>query len=345
MKKNKTIFIITLLLLAVAIYFTVTKRAGTIHEELNNFAIEDTASINKIFLADKFGHSSTVVRQASGKWTVNGKYGARPDAINTLLYTMKNMEVRSPVGKAAYNTIMKDIAAKGIKVEIYQHDKLTKTYYVGTATQDQLGTFMYLENSSVPFVLHIPGFNGYLTTRYIVMENDWKAHTIFDLPMEQIASFVSEDFEQPQQSFIITKQAGGDFLLATYPDKKPVDKTEQNKLQGFMSDFKSVNYESESRHGKEQLDSIKSAGPFRTITLTDTKNESTAIKIYHMPLTEQSTEIEQFSSGNKLPYDKDRMLALINNDTGFVKIQYYVFGKFFKTPSDFLSNPSKQDKK
>jgi hypothetical protein len=45
---------------------------------------------------------------------------------------------------------MKAIAAKGIKVEIYTAEGLSKTIYVGGPTQDQLGTFMYLENSDSP---------------------------------------------------------------------------------------------------------------------------------------------------------------------------------------------------
>src|SRR6185295_9205473 len=174
---------------------------------LKDFAVEDTASITKIFIADKFGHASAVERVAPGKWTVNGKYPAREEAINTLLLTMKNMEVRSPVAKAAYNTIMKELASRGRKVEIYQNGELSKTYYVGSATQDQLGTFMFLENSSVPFVLFIPGFDGYLTTRYILDEEEWKEHLILDLSIENIASVTSQDLEQPENSIVITRQS------------------------------------------------------------------------------------------------------------------------------------------
>lgn len=345
MKKNKGVLIITILLLAVAAYFFITRQSGTIRQELKDFAIEDTTSVNKIFLADKFGNASTLVKESSGKWTVNGKYRARPDAINTLLTTMKTMEIRSPVGKSAYNNIIKDIAAKGIKVEIYQDGKLAKTYYVGGASQDQLGTYMYLDKSSVPFVLHIPGFNGYLTTRFIASENDWKLHTIFDYSMEEIASCISEDFEQPQNSFMIERQPGGAFSLKSYPDKKPILNVEENKLQSYLSGFNFINYESESRHEKKVLDSVKTAGPFRKMTVIDLKNKSVTLSIYHMPVSDQSIQVDEFTSPNKFPYDKDRMLALINKDTAFLKIQYYVFGKFFKTPADFLVTPPNQTKK
>jgi hypothetical protein len=47
-----------------------------------------------------------------------------------------------------------------------------KQYYVGHATQDNTGTYMLLTNPETdknyedPFVTHIPGFDGFLSTRY-----------------------------------------------------------------------------------------------------------------------------------------------------------------------------------
>jgi uncharacterized protein DUF4340 len=345
MKKNQTFLLITIILLAIAAFFIVTNKKGTIRKELKDFAVEDTASVTKIFIADMFGDAVTVEREAPGKWSVNKKFTARPDAINMLLYTMKNMDVRSPVAKAAYNTVMKELSSKGIKVEIYQHGKLAKTYYVGGASQDQLGTFMYLENSSVPFVIHIPGFDGYLTTRYILTEDEWRAKSIFDLSIEHISSVISQDIEQPGNSIMITKQANGDFLLETYPDKKPVEGAEQGKIQNYMSGFTFINYEIESHRSKGFLDSVKAVGPFRILTVTDAGNKTTSVKMFRIPVTEQTKRLLEGVSDEKLPFDQDRMLGQINNEPGFVVLQYYVFEKFFKIPADFLITPSNQNKK
>ncbi|HKR04919.1 MAG TPA: hypothetical protein VJY62_09805 [Bacteroidia bacterium] len=345
MKKNQTILLITVVLLAIAGYFIANSRKGTIREELKNFAVADTAAISKIFIADKFGHAVSVERVNAGKWTVNGKSPARQDAINTLLLTMKNMEVRSPVAKAAYNTIMKELSAKGRKVEIYQNGKLFKTYYVGSATQDMLGTFMYLENSSVPFVLFIPGFDGYLTTRFILDEDEWKQHLVFDVGIENISSVISQDMEQPQNSIMITRQSNGDFLLSNYSDKSPVAGAEQNKIQHYMAGFTNLNYEVESRSSKEYLDSIKSAGPFRILTVTDTKNKTTSVKMFRMPVTEKSKGMYENAAGEQMQFDPDKMFAQVNNESGLKVLQYYAFGKFFKKPSDFLITPAAKNNK
>ncbi|MFI5219160.1 MAG: DUF4340 domain-containing protein [Bacteroidia bacterium] len=345
MKNNKFTLLFSIMLLALAAYLIITQRKGTIREELSNFSVEDTGSVTKIFLADKFGNQVTVTKEAPGKWLVNEKFVARNDAINMLLFTLKNMEVRSPVAKAAYNTIMKHIAAKGIKTEIYQNNKLTKVIYVGSATEDQLGTFMYIENSSKPFVIHIPGFNGYLTTRFIVRYQDWKMHSVFNLNEQEINSVISESFED-SSSFIITKQSNQSFTLAGYPGNQPVPFADQNKIMSYLSQFQNINYESEA-HGLNnfQIDSIKKSNPYRAITVTDNKNAKRKIVFYRMPITEKSKTMQSFSS-NEIPfYDPDYMYGLIDDDTPIVNVQYYVFNKLFRQPADFVSQPVKQSAK
>jgi hypothetical protein len=344
MKKNQSILLVAIILLAIAAYFIVTKRNGTIREELKDFAIADTASVTKIFIADKLGHSVSVERVSAGKWTVNGKNLARQEAINTLLYTMKSVEIRSPVAKAAYNNIMKELAAKARKVEIYQNGKLSKTYFVGSATMDQLGTFMYLQNSSVPFVTHIPGFDGYLTTRYIVTEEEWLEHQVMDISIEKISSVISQDMEQPENSIMITRQPSGDFLLSDYLEKKRVEGAEQSKIQNYMAGFTNLNYENESRGKKEYIDSIKASGPFRILSVTDVSNKTTTIKMYHMAASEKSKQMFDNHDGQQLKYDPDRFFAEINGKPGLVVLQFYVYGKFFKKPSDFLVTSTKNKK-
>jgi hypothetical protein len=65
------------------------------------------------------------------------------------------------------------MAAKSTKIEIYSKGEKVKQYYVGHATQDNTGTYMLLTNPETdknyeePFITHIPGFEGFLSTRYL----------------------------------------------------------------------------------------------------------------------------------------------------------------------------------
>ena len=162
--KNKKLIFITLLLLAIAFWFVIHNKRGTVREELRDFAVKDTGDVTKIFLADRAGKTIELRKEikqdgeTSGLWILNGKYYSRRDAVNLLLETLHNVEMKSFVAKTAYNTIIKQLSTTGIKCEVYlkDHEKPDKVIYVGGETQDSKGTFMMLENSTVPFVTEVP---------------------------------------------------------------------------------------------------------------------------------------------------------------------------------------------
>jgi hypothetical protein len=186
MKKNRSSLIITLLLLLVALYFLFFRNGfSTLSPKDNDFAVPDTAAITKIFMADKDSRTVTLSRVHGSEWKVNNKYDVRSDAINTLLYTIKLVAVKNIIDPRGVTEVIKGLASSGIKVEIYQGDNRVKVYYVGGPTADQEGTFMLLAHSSSeepfkqPYVTYIPGFDGYLTTRYFIKEDNWRDRTVF----------------------------------------------------------------------------------------------------------------------------------------------------------------------
>jgi hypothetical protein len=97
MKRSSIITISVLLILIISsiLIFKKKGKASTLDEDARNFKFQDTASITKIFMADKNGKQCTVERTPKG-WMVNEKFYVRPDAILTLLETIKNVEVKRP---------------------------------------------------------------------------------------------------------------------------------------------------------------------------------------------------------------------------------------------------------
>ena len=69
-----------------------TQPAGQLTSiEGTDFAVDDTSTIDKIFIADMDGVEVTLSRPERGRlWDLNGKYKAREDAVKLLLKeTMK----------------------------------------------------------------------------------------------------------------------------------------------------------------------------------------------------------------------------------------------------------------
>lgn len=332
MKSNKIILLTVILLAAVAGWYIYNWSAGTIKTELRDFAVKDTASITKIFIADRKGNKSLLTKQAPGKWIVNEKYPVANRVMNTLLYTMAKIEVRSPAGKAAYNTVMKYLSTDGIKVEIYTNKGLLKTYYVGQPSQDMLGTFMYLENSSVPFIIHIPGFDGFLTTRYIANPMQWRDHIIFNYGYDDIKLVQIINLEDTASSFRMVR-SGDEFLYYIPPAAPQPTKLLKSQQAAYIARYEKIGYEWDvielSKHIK---DSIINSMPFRKMMVADVAGKRTEIAMYRKMTPENTlTSIDQ-RTGKLRPFDIDRMYAVLNNDTSLVVLQYQLIDPLFKKP-------------
>jgi hypothetical protein len=333
MKKNARIFLLVVILLIAAIWLFMSRKDSTISDELREFAVKDTASITRIFMADKSGMKVDLVKQDDGSWQVNKKFTARPDAIVNLLSTIRNVEVRSPVAKAAYNNVIKSLAAKGVKIEIYNQDDQVRVYYVGGPTQDQMGTFMYIENSTVPFITHIPGFDGYLTPRYIVNESDWKMKVVFRHAPDQIKSLIVVDRERPAFGFKIEKNDDNFHVFDS--QGKVVPDVSQDKVIDYLNSYRSLNYEMEERSlNASQKDSLLKTTPFRTISLVDKTGRENLAHFWRRPLTATTVNKTQ-PDGTPYNYDIDRMTARTADTGELIVVQYYSFEKLFRNPGDF----------
>jgi len=334
MKKNRFTIVIVLVLVLLSLYLLFFKSGfSTIGKKDNDFAVKDTGSITKIFIADKNNGNVTLTRQAKGVWLVNDRYVVRNDCMNTLLYTINMLTVKNVVPPAAWNTVIKTLAVRAVKVEIYKGDERVKVYYVGGETADELGTYMLLanpeteENYKQPYVIYIPGFDGFLTTRYFTKEDDWRDRTIFQYFPYDIRS-VSITYPVADSSFRITIDGKNRFELDNPVTHQKAPAFDTMAVKQYLTYYQSVSWEATVPRN----DSIINSPPLAIIKVEDTKGKVTTLKLFHRKATEQQKE--KYSVDYK--YDPDRMFALVN-DKDFVLIQYFVFGKMLQPVSYFYT--------
>jgi len=345
-KKNILILVITLILLIIAAFLVIRQSSGTFGGGMKDFAVTDTASITKVFLADKNNNTILLERKAPGDWLLNGTYRARNSGIKMLFETFSNLVPKFPVPKKAHNSVITQLAASSVKVEIYQqvyrirlfgiklfpHEKLTKTYYVGGATQDNMGTFMLMEGAEVPFVVHLLGLRGFVGPRYSTQEKDWRDHTVFRTRLNDIRSITMEIPAEPENSFKINNQ-NGEVNLLRLQNQEPVRQFDTLKLLNFMTAFNDLRFEALLNEiNAQRIDSISNSLPRYIITLVDSRSDTTVMKTFYKPNDERQFDLE----GKVYVFDLDRAYALVNKDRDFVLIQYFVFDKVLKPLSFFL---------
>jgi len=305
-------------------------------------------------MSDKQNNKVTINRLDEQNWQVNDKYPARVDGMATLLETISKLRVKEPVSRAGRNTIIKWLAEKSVKIEIYQtvyridlfnkiklfpHEKLTKVYYVGDETQDNQGTFMLLEESEDPFIVYLPGFRGYLSPRYTALESDWRKRVIFELKIGDIKSVKIEYPAATESSFEISR-FNKNFEIKLLSSNTIMNDFDTSKVVQLMGSFASLAFESFlNDFKKSDIDSVISRKPMAIITVTDIAGKTTSLKAF-LKLAEFGTVDEV--TKEPVTIDRDRFYGLINNDKDFVLLQYYIYNTILQPVSYFRINVDKK---
>jgi hypothetical protein len=342
-KKNKNIplVIAVIILGSLAFWFIINNKKGTIRESLKNFAVEDTTSITKIFLADKEGRQVTLEKIKPGEWKVNQKYFARNEAINLLLFTMKNIKVKEPVGIKARDNALKQMSVIATRMEAYSGEKLEKVYYIGSETQNHTGTYMLMvnektgENSDYPFITFLPGMEGYLTTRYFTTLNEWRDRTIFRYQPDDIKSLEVIYPSKPSESFLIIQNNPNDFELKSPQENKPLP-FNIIAVKQYLSYFQNIQFESViDVMPKATKDSIIATVPMTIYTIKDKNGKVNKVKCFSKVPEREQLDV----TGKVAKYDLDHFYGLINNGEDLVLCQYFNFGKLFQSPAYFITSP------
>lgn len=348
MKKNRYYIISAMVLALIAITLILSRSGTTFHKSNSAFAIDDTSNVTKIFMADKNNNTLKLTRTEPGKWIVDDKFPGQRATINMLLTTMLDLEVKEPVAMSARNTIIKQLAVNSVKVEIYQwkyrvnlfdkirlfpHEKLTKVYYVGGATQSNRGTYMLMEHASEPFITYLPGLRGFVSPRYMPIQKYWRDYNVFRKSFHDIASVKVEFPSDPGLSYIVRNNHDRVLTLISLTDNKEMTSWDTLKVMNFLTSFAKVDFEAlVNDMDKHKKDSILSSPPFHILTLTDTNGVSTTIRTYHKASSPEDTD----QKGNSAPYDLDRLYALVNNGQDFTLIQFLIFDKILRPKTYFL---------
>ncbi len=335
--KNKIAVLIFVVVASLSLWLYLRKSEGTIRKEFYDFQVSDTSSITKVYMVNAAGNQVMLEKQ-KGRWMVNNKFRARNDAIVHLLACIKDLRVSKTVGKNAIETISKQLATEGTKVEIYNGEKLLKRYYVGADTQDGLGTFMLLtdtetgENSTLPFVMSIPGFNGFLSVRYFIKEEEWRDTHVFNYYPDEISSISVHFNRYPDSSYTFSLNDKNEISLA---DSKGKNNSyfDTTKAKSYITYYTNNSYEDLKNDVRKTFkDSILSKGAVHIITLKEKNGNVHEVKTFSKPPLPDSKDSR---TGQPLTEDMERMYALLDGKD-FCSVQYYNFGKLFMSVSSFM---------
>jgi len=325
----------------------VSNRKSTLSQKETAFGIQDTASITKIFIADLDTNEVLIERQGN-RWTLNQIYQAQSRKVDLLLGTMMKLRIKAPVSQSAHDNVISRMAGLAVKVEVYQivprinlfgriklfpAEKLVRTYYVGDATKDNMGTFMLMDGAKTAYIVYLPGFRGFVSSRYTANADDWRDHTIFRHRLSEIKSIKMEFNREPEQSFLLETAGANAYTITRLSDQQVLQQYDTLNVLHYITSFSDVRFEAllNNKMPAEKKDSIISSPFLHRITLTDLSGKQTMITTFEKRQNHDHLEVDfRF-----VPVDLDRLYGLINENNDFVLLQYYTFDKLIRPISYF----------
>ena len=368
--KKKNIILIAVVAVIALVALVIALRGSRKATFEQDFHIDDTSTISRIFLADKQDHEVLLTRIDTAAWLVDNTYPANQPMVDLLLETLNTMRIRQQVNRNAIPHVIKDLSARAIKVEVYQRhpfinwfggrlqlfprERLAVTYFVGRETRDMMASYMFREGDKVPYVIHIPGFRGFPTPRFVTDPIKWRSHLIVDLDVHQIERVELEVSEEPGEGFAV--QRNGDGFVFLTVNGQPAPAFDTARVAQMLAGFTYLNFdEFASIVPNSFADSCVSGTPRTVLRITDTAGRTTEMRTfikYNNPddiLAMPDPEMYE-------TFDLDRLYAIISSNTSGQKapddvqkaaltdtvlIQYYIFDNILQPASYFLGADKK----
>lgn len=322
MKKNLFYLLVFVVLLSVAGYLLSENQKRSTLEGQENYAFSfpDTAAIDKIVIESKKPSEATLIRTKDG-WRLNGDSPVRRDAMQTLLETLYRMEMRNFLPERMQSTVIRNLSVLGKKVKIYQRDKLYKTLYVGNQTQDELGTYMMIEGADAPYAVHIPGFNGFLNTRFIDDPELWRRRDLVRIDPRNIKEVRMIYPDSLEASFRLRVFSPDSLYFVRSSDNEVITDFNPTRARLFLAAFKNLRYEgaivpSDAIYARR--DSLLASTPLFRLEVKDIDGKVTTVSGYRIKGESQTIDPDD----PRTFFDPDRLHGFIN-DQRMVLLQYY----------------------
>lgn len=320
MKNKNVISILLITCLTSVVYLCNYTQNPITRSDLRDFSIPDTSKITEIKITSKTPETVVLKRIDKQKWSINNEFSARKSAVFYLLKTLCRMEVAYPVPLSIRDNVLGNLAIKGLKVEVFLNDGTDKTFYVGGENKELTASFMMLENATDPYAVHIPGFRGYLSSRFFTNEYLWRDKKIMDYKAKSITSIKMQYFNEKykNKSFIIDFEEESYHIRSIETNEKIP--SNQLKVDAYKTSFQQL-YAENFIMEPTINDTLLSSKPLFNLTV-ETDNEKTSLKVF-----------QKYSELGEKIYDPERFYAFVNEKDWMI-IQKNSFKEVIKTATD-----------
>lgn len=272
---------LALIVLGIILYWLNTKsRQSTFSAANTAFAVEDTAAIDEIHLSNLQGQEVILKQQSNEQWMVNNKFPASQSKIQTLLHTIRHVEVKKPVPLESRENVIKSLATQNVQVDIYKDGNLVRSYFVGHQTPSELGTYMAMNNEDKkPYVTHIPGFYGYLSTRFFCEPDEWRSTLIWDFNPVAIQEVKVAYPNGDKEPFHLKKEGENAFTIEHLKKDKKLSNYDLKQVKRYLMNFRDFHCVKDMNDTAKR-DSLMQYNPDARLTVKNKNGNKRSLAVY-----------------------------------------------------------------
>lgn len=322
MRQYRTYIILLVALAAVAAYFWLSDKRGTMRVQNDYFAVKDTSTITGIRIMRP--GDTLLLEKLNNNWIVDGKYNARTKLMHQLLGLVSLIEVNTPAPKALKNDLIRQYTSQPLQVVFYRGNKKPQTLRIVESDSLIQSSVMFTEEENDPYLAKIPGFDGRLSLLFPTNPFLFRDKTIFRYQPYEILYVKVEYPSAPDKSFILNVADPSNIQLLQLNGKGRQQVSKEKAVQ-YMSGFNNVGFEFiKEAQPFHKADSLGKIQPACIIEVKNVVNQITQIRTYPIAV-----------KGKGNGFDLYKMYAVIQNDSVPVTVKYADFDLIMKEFGSF----------
>ena len=324
MIKNKILFRSAFFIILIGLFLLILFRSKSPFGKNNSsFASEPGGKITKIEFSE--GGKRLNLEKKGENWLINGKSEARKSGMLFILRILKEIKIKSPVSAELFGSEITSKNVIPVKVKVYEKKRLLKSFLVYKTGSNAYGNIMKIKESSKPFIVYVPGYEGDIGSGFTLNELFWQPYTVFNLLPSEISSVNLENFSDTASSFSIINRNHHYFLFGN--DGK-ITGWDSSRVFRYISYFAWVPFESWAFNiGETEKKSIEAKQPLYRISVVNITGKKSVLTLWGMP---------KGTTAGTLEIDSDRLLGKTDEKDELFIIRYFDIDPLIKKRSYFF---------
>ena len=264
------------------------------------------------------------LEKEGGKWFINGKLEARKSGILFIQKILQEMKIKSPVSAELFNTEISEKNIDPVRVKVFEKRKLLKTFLVYKTQSNVYGNIMKIKESSKPFIVFVPGYEGDIGSGFTLNELFWQPYSVFNLLPSEIASVTFENFSDTASSFSIVNK-NRNYVVGSL--NRPLSGSDSTLVKRYLSYFTWIPFEVWAFEiGEQAQNLIQSKQPLYRITVNTSGGRKTILTLWEKMTVQNGTKTK----------DSDRLWGKTQNSEEVFIIRYFDIDPLLKKRSYFF---------